>query len=78
MACSSGCRTKNHKTYGECMRSKTVKVAEYDVTAQKAADANLDNYARARKYGIQPQSTKKHHVDQAIAISEQTGQAYQA
>lgn len=78
MACSTGCRTKDHRTYGECMRSKTVKVAEYDVTAQKKADANLDNYARARKYGIQPQSTRKADVDQAIAISEKTGQAYQA
>lgn len=78
MACSSGCKTKDHKSYGECMRSKNAKVAGYDVSAQKKADKNLDNYESARRYGIQPASTRKHDVDAAIQISEKTGTAFEA
>ena len=82
--CSSSCKDRTHNTYGECLRAKSLKVAyaqEHagkDATAQKAADKNLENYAKARKYGIQPQSTRKADVDRAVRISEQTGSAYQA
>ena len=44
MACSSSCRTKDHATYGECLRSKNLKTAYMqewkgsDYTAQKRAD----------------------------------------
>lgn len=78
MACSSGCKTKNHKSYGECMRAKNVGKDYIDVSLQKRADKNLDNYERARKYGIQPKSTQQRDVDTAIAISEKTGDAFQA
>lgn len=81
MACSSGCPSQSHKSYGECMRSKGVRIPEIPVAAlsvQKKADRNLDDYAKARKYGIQPQSTNPTHVQQAIRTSEQTGTAFQA
>lgn len=78
MACSSGCLTKDHKTYGECMRSKTVKVTAYDVTAQKKADSTLDKYASLRKSGVQPKSTRSFDVEFADRISDKTGTAYQA
>jgi len=85
MACSSGCPTQDHATWGECVRSKGLKVAYEGATltgvdskVQREADRNLENYAKARKYGIQPQSTNKKHVDFAIRKSEQTGTAYQA
>jgi len=79
MACSSSCPNPGtHRSYGECMRAKGIRVEKLDRTQQKKADKNLDAYADARRYGIQPQSTRPHHVQQAVAISEKTGSAYQA
>lgn len=84
MACSSGCKTQNHATLGECLRAKnlhTAYMAEWkgkDATAQKKADKNLDAYESARKYGIQPKSTRPRDVQRAIRISEQTGEAFKA
>lgn len=82
--CSSSCRTKDHETWGECVRSKGLKVAyaqEWkgrDATTQKKADKNLDEYAAARKYGIQPASTRPADVQAAVQISEKTGTAFKA
>jgi hypothetical protein len=82
--CSSSCRTKDHATWGDCVRAKSLKVAYAqdwkgkDATAQKKADKNLDEYAKARKYGIQPKSTRPNDVQAAVRISEQTGTAFQA
>lgn len=84
MACSSSCRTQDHETYGECLRAKNLKTAyaqEWkgkDATAQKRADKNLDDYAKARSYGIQPKTTYPHDVQYAIRQSDKTGEAYQA
>lgn len=82
--CSSSCKTKDHATFGECVRSKNLKTAYMqewkgsDATAQKKADKNLDAYANARKYGIQPKSTRAADVQAAIRHSEQTGTAFKA
>lgn len=80
MSCSSSCKTQDHTSWGECVRSKGLRVTppSLNVTSQKAADKNLDNYAQARKYGIQPKSTNKPDVDHAIRTSEATGTAYEA
>lgn len=32
MACSSGCKTQDHKTYAECMKAKSLKVAAVNST----------------------------------------------
>lgn len=82
--CSASCRTKDHETWGECVRSKGLKVAyaqEWkgkDATAQKKADKSLDEYAKARSYGIQPASTRPADVQAAVRNSEQTGTAFKA
>lgn len=85
MACTSSCRTKDHGSYGECLRSKSLHVAYEGQTLtgigsqeQRAADKNLEKYAKARSYGIQPKSTRPKDVNNAIRISEQTGTAFQA
>lgn len=82
--CSSSCKTKDHATWGECVRSKGLKVAyaqEWkgkDATAQKKADKTLDAYAAARKEGIQPRSTRAHDVQAAVRKSDETGTAFKA
>ena len=85
MACSSNCKTGPHATYGECLRAKSMHVAYEGQTLtgigskeQRDADKNLERYASARKYGIQPKTTHKKDVDAAIQISEMTGTAFQA
>lgn len=78
MACTSSCRTQDHASWGECVRSKNLRIAEVDTSQQKKADRSLDKYAEARKAGIQPESTKPAHVERAVRISEKTGKAYQA
>lgn len=82
--CSSSCRTKDHATFGECVRSKNLKTAYMqewkgkDATAQKRADKNLDQYEKARSYGIQPKTTRPADVQAAVRLSEQTGTAFKA
>ena len=82
--CSTGCPTQDHRSFGECLRAKnlhTAYMAEWkgrDATAQRRADKNLDDYANARSYGIQPKSTRPNDVQQAIRISDKTGKAYRA
>jgi hypothetical protein len=84
MACSSSCRTQDHATYGECLRSKNLRTAYMqewkgkDATAQKKADKALDSYESARRQGIQPTSTNAAHVQAAIQISDKTGTAFRA
>lgn len=80
MACSSGCRTQDHESWGACIRSKNLRTPALDVemlSTQKAADKTLDDYAKARSYGIQPASTRAHDVQAAIRASETTGTAFQ-
>lgn len=81
MACSSGCPTKTHSTYGECMREKTprtVGLDGQDRSAQKKLDSTLDAYRDARRQGIQPAGTDAASVRRAVELSDRTGQAWQA
>ena len=80
MACSSTCRTKDHPTYGACLRAKNLRTSALDgdtSVAQKAADKSLDDYAKARSYGIQPASTRPNDIQAAVRISDHTGSAFQ-
>ena len=80
MACTSSCRTQDHPTYGACLRAKNLRTFALPVEAlatQKAADKTLDDYAKARSYGIQPASTRAHDVQAAVRISDATGTAFQ-
>lgn len=82
--CTSACKTRDHATWGECVRDKGIRVAwaqEHkgrDLTIQKKADKNLDEYAKARSYGIQPKSTRPADVQHAVRVSDETGTAYKA
>lgn len=81
MACSTGCRTQDHATFGECLRAKNLKTNALNPEAlavQKSADKTLADYRKARSYGIQPKSTRAADVQMAIRASEKTGEAYQA
>lgn len=72
--CSSSCPTKDHQSFGECLRSKNLQLspAVNDAygTRQKAWDRELDNYGSAVRQGLNPAGTKQHHVDAAIKEAE--------
>ena len=82
--CTTGCPTQDHSTYGECLRSKRTKVAYcasakgFDFTQQKKWDRDLAAYSDARAQGIQPASTQRASVDAAVAMSNETGKAWDA
>lgn len=82
--CSSGCREGGHATYGECLRAKHTRVGYCqsvrgnDFTRQKRWDSRLQEYRRARRQGIQPDSTKLPDIRRAVDESNRTGVAYNA
>ena len=68
-----------HATFGACIRAKGIHIGDIKGRpANKQWDADLHAYADARRQGIQPAGTERHHVDRAVRISESDGQAWQA
>lgn len=82
--CSTGCTTRDHETFGECLRAKQMKVAYcqswkgHDYTKQKAWDSELSAYRDARAQGVQPDGTTRPKVEAAMKASEATGTPFQA
>lgn len=80
--CNCSWITTPHKTFGECMRGKNIRVAYCqsasgrDYTAQKKWDKNLDKYASTRAEGIQPKTTNAFDIEMAQKISDSEGVAF--
>lgn len=74
--CASACKTKDHRTFGECVRG-------FSVLGEPTAhnnrwDAELSAYQEARKKGIKPAGTTMEKVQAAERISENVGRPYDA
>lgn len=72
--CSDSCFTRDHKTYGECLRAKNLQLSphvngEYG-KRQKQWDKDLDHYESAVRQGLEPVGTQRHQVDAAIREAE--------
>ncbi len=72
--CSATCFTKDHYTFGECVRSKGLQLSphvngEYG-KRQKAWDKELDLAASAVRQGIDIPSTKTKAVEAAIKAAD--------
>lgn len=84
MHCRTGCRTKDHQSYAECLRAGAPSVMyansanNRDYTAQKKWDRELDAYRAARAEGLQPAGTSMKKVEDAKRISDLTGTAFRA
>jgi hypothetical protein len=76
--CSSACSTKEHRTFGECMRAKDLQLNPNlsNTGATKAWDGELQAYRDARSQGIQPSGTTMAKIREAEEISQRTGQAF--
>jgi len=72
--CSSSCATKDHASWGECVRSKGLQLSpavnDGYGTRQKAWDRELDNYESAVRQGLSPDGTKQSHIDKAFKEAE--------
>ena len=72
MACSTGCPTQDHASYGECLRSKGARAAQQkgDYARGWAWEQSIKEYRDARRQGIKPKSTQLPHVREAVALSK--------
>lgn len=70
--CSSGCPTRDHKTWGECVRSKRLNLNPNlsDTGRQKQWDSELDAYDSARRQGVEPEGTTMTKVNEAMRKAE--------
>ena len=85
MACTSGCPTKDHRSYGACLRSKGIATTGLESTGpgftkerQKLWDSELNLYADARKQGIQPAGTDMKSIRDALDKSDAMQAPYDA
>lgn len=70
MSCSTACPTQDHRSWGECVRSKGLQLSpainDLYGTRQRAWDRELDGYQSAVRQGLDPAGTKQQHVDAAF------------
>ena len=80
MSCRTGCRTKDHRSYAECLSSANLRVAGtinspnqwmFDQTKK-----DLSEYEKARAQGIQPGGTSVKKVQEARAATDMLGRPY--
>jgi hypothetical protein len=75
--CSSSCESRDHATFGECMRAKHLQVAPIaNLNGSRVWDAELNAYRKARAQGINPAGTTMKQVRDAEEISQRTGKAF--
>ena len=82
--CTSSCKTKDHVTYGECMRSNMPMIdggatptrSGASIGAVKKDEKELTSYYDAIRQGVEPISTKKKDIDAAMAVSNEVGKAF--
>lgn len=82
MACTTGCKTRDHASYAECLRAKgtrpwMVSVSKgFDLDVQRRWDGELQSYRDARAEGIRPDGTTQAKVDAARRQSDVHQAAY--
>lgn len=65
--CRTGCPTGGHKTWGECARAANFHTnGVHQRDEYKKYDAELNDYAKARHQGLQPKTTRRRDIDQAV------------
>jgi hypothetical protein len=75
--CRSGCKTRDHASWGDCARASRITVTPVDGQA-KRIDHELGAYAEARRQGIQPAGTSLAQTQAAVRVSNDVGMAYDA
>ena len=79
--CTSGCKTQDHASYGECLRAKNAVDKNStrsvdDLYAKNALNTmEITEYRAARAQGIQPKTTRLPDIRQAVAASKKADTA---
>lgn len=72
-------RVRTHPDYVEgCFgcKASTLQLANGEIRAwAHSQERELNDYRNARKYGIQPRTTKQADIDRAVRASEKLGEA---
>lgn len=81
--CTSSCKTKDHDSYGECLRSNTPMFVGvnptktgWDQDKVKKDEREIQSYWDATRQGIEPRSTRKKDIDAAVKLSNDAGKAF--
>ena len=79
MACSTGCPTQNHESYGACLRAKRLQIESEEAHAFLVHQRQgQDEYRKAREAGLQPQSNSLEDVRDAYVMSDALGKPFRA
>lgn len=82
VTCRSGCKTKDHASYHECLQAASVGVYHvavsrgFDATVQKKWDRELEGFRSASAEGIRPDGTTWAKIDKARRLSDKVGAGY--
>jgi hypothetical protein len=80
--CRTGCATKDHDSYADCLIAANVTVNATAVSPLKSmyerTKSDLTAYGSARRNGIQPEGTTVEKVRQAENASRALGRPYNA
>lgn len=77
--CSSGCPTQNHKSYGECLRSKNLEISDPEAHRHNSSmHKTIDEYVALRRAGIQPSGVTKKDVKTAREMTDLLGKPFRA
>ena len=79
MNCRSGCKTKDHETYGQCLSAANIRAAAtMNNPFSSDVKKELSAYRSARVNGIQPEGTTMNKVKEAESASRALGRPYNA
>jgi len=79
MSCSTGCRTKDHESFGACLRAKNLEVQPVEAHKfNRSQEQEIKEYGKARRAGIQPASLSKADVDVAWKLTDKLGVPFRA
>jgi hypothetical protein len=79
MNCRSGCKTKDHETYGQCLSAANIRAAAtMNNPFSSDVKKELSAYRSARVNGIQPEGTTMNKVREAESASRALGRPYNA
>ena len=79
--CTSGCKSQDHASYGECLRANRPAVWNGSQSKDRLYSINALNtqeiteYRAARAQGIQPKTTKLPDIRAAVAMSRKSDTA---
>ena len=83
MSCASSCQTKDHRSYGACLRSKNLATVGLETTGpsfgmsrQKEFEKETNLYGDTVAQGIQPDSTQTKDIRAALDKSDAFGKPY--